>query len=80
MVQKIEDANGRFKIYIKNDKEYLIVNPIKARVEALKAFEKWREKPANLGTDVHYGLQAHFDKSVTINSSNFGSRGYFYRK
>lgn len=51
-------------------KEYLIDNPTKARIEAIKAFEEWREKPANLGTDVHYGLQAHFDKSVTINSSN----------
>lgn len=50
--------------------EYLAINPEKARIDALKAFEKEREKPANLGSDVHYGLQAHFDKDVVINSSN----------
>jgi hypothetical protein len=50
--------------------EYLAINPEKAKHDALKAFEKEREKPANLGSDVHYGLQAHFDKDVIINSSN----------
>ena len=48
----------------------MAINPEKARYDALKAFEKERDKPANLGSDVHYGLQAHFDKDVVINSSN----------
>lgn len=50
--------------------EEMSINPTLSKQDAIKLFEKERNKYSDTGTDVHYGLQAHFDKSVTIHNKN----------
>ena len=41
-----------------------------SKQEAVKLFEKERNKYSNVGTDVHYGLQSLFDKSIAIHKED----------